>query len=64
MAYARFLVVLGVAALVSFILAAFSMVASPGGYALGVTLLLSVAGLQFFRASTSVLSLRAEARKG
>ena len=64
MAYARFLTALGLAVLISFAVAALGRAASAGFYALGVSLMLMIAGLQFLRASTSFLLDRRRDRSG
>lgn len=63
-AYARFLLVLGVLGLASFAAAAFAVGPPAGAYALGVTLMLTIAGLQFLRASTSFLLGRGSDTEG
>lgn len=46
---ARFLLLLGLATVLSFAMSALGFIGSQAGYVLGVTLLLAVAGLQFLR---------------
>lgn len=54
---ALFLLVLGLAILTSFALAAIAVIRPQAGYVLGVTLLLAVAGLQFLRTCTTILDV-------
>ena len=56
LAYARFLVGLGLFSVVAFLLSATALVAPQGGYVLGTTLVLTAAGLQFLRVCTSILA--------
>lgn len=62
--YARFLQLLGAVSLVAFACGAFNWIPADGGFHLGVTLLLSVAGLQFLRAAVSIMEGRAQPPHG
>ena len=64
LAYARFLVGLALFSVVAFLLASTALVAPQGGYILGTTLVLTAAGLQFFRVCISILATDAESTIG
>lgn len=57
LALARFLLLLGLAVVLSFILSATAVIMPESGYVLGLTILLAVAGIQFLRTCTSILRL-------
>lgn len=59
LAFARFLQLLGGASIAAFACGAFKWIPADAAFHLGVTLLLSVAGLQFLRAAVSVMEERA-----